>query len=219
MPLEADFRKLRMHVQAVKRFSRKAMPDILNNNMRKVLIGGKGYEGLVQLTPKATKEDIQLDMFTTVTTHGKRGGTHSVPRIIAIATAELTKMGIRPGGWDPASQAIWRNQVSQLAQAIMNSRIRGKGVIAAGWLEAAMNFGARGKSKKGAVLYPGGIAAQGYGVLPTESHLVATSHNVVPGANKISMPHLQRAIANAIADMRIYLRRKITEAIAKARQT
>lgn len=219
MPLTADFRKLSMHIRAVKRFSRKAMPDILNNNMRKVLIGGSGYEGLVQLTPKATKADIENDMRQMVTTVGKRGGSHSAPRIIAIAAAELTRMGIRPLGWDPASQAVWRDQVGQLAKAILAARIRGKGVIAAGWLEAAMNFGARGKSKGGATLFAGGIAAQGFGELPSESKLIATAHNVVPGADKISIPHLKRAIANAIKDMRIYIRRKITEAIAKARGT
>lgn len=217
MPLTADLRKFQQAVLQVKKYSRKAMPDILNNNMRKILIGGAGFEGLVQLTPKATAASIDADLKQMVTAVGKRGGTHSVPRIIAIAASDLTKMGIKPAGFDPASQAVWRNQVSQLAKAILNSRKRGASVIAAGWLEAALNFGAKGKG--GAKLYAGGIAAQGFGVLPTETRLIATAHNVVPGADKISMPHLRRAIAGAIVDMRIYIRRKIGEAIAKAERT
>lgn len=217
MPLKADLESFKRHIVRVKQYSRKAMPDILNNNMRKILLGGQGFDGLVQLTPKATAADIDSDLRMMVTTVGKRGGTHTTPRIIAIAAKELTKMGIKPSGFDAASQAVWRNQVGQLARAIMASRKRGASVIAAGWLEAAMNFGARGKG--GAKLYAGGIAAQGFGELPTESRLVATAHNVVPGAEKISIPHLSRAIRNAIKDMRVYIRRKIGEAIAKAKQT
>lgn len=237
MPLDADIRKFQMTIRTVAKHSRKAMPEILRNNMLKVLIGGPGYDGIIQLTPKATVSQIKEDMARMVTYSGPRGGAHAVPLSILLAakavsgrgsgrknTGEFGMKGGKGAGkfGKTAGDKLWRFLVGAQARRIIAARLRGRTFISAGWLKPAMTFGARGGktgNAGGAKLLPEGEASKSYGVLPSESRLVAESVNVVDGARQVSAPVIQRAIANAIKDMRVYIRKKLTQAIERARKT
>jgi hypothetical protein len=199
--------------------------QVLNKSVLQVVVGSGGGKGLVQLTTKATENRIRNDMNTMVTAVGKRGGTHSVPRIIALATNALVKRGVRPLGWGAEEQLRWRSEVSAECDKIMRARIQSRAYIAAGWLWCAMEMAANvpghGLTRlraKDLPLHTGrrGDASKSYAKAATRSTLFAGVYNVCEGAAKVITPGMIQLAVNAETNnLRQYFFRGIGKEIKK----
>lgn len=148
-----------------------------------VIIGGKGFKGAMQLTPKASKAAIK-----------------SIPyeELAGYVAAKLRAKGlIGKGSGRKWSTAQFKNAVAWERKR----RSQASGYTAfAGWDKAARAFGGRGlKNVTGSA---NKLSRFGYGTKATNNiNPVAWLVNTAPMAEKIGLEPLQKAITNVARDM------------------
>lgn len=135
MQIKYDFSGLNKALAQKVQLSRTPVVDIVQDAAMKVLIGTGTGEGLVQLTRKATKEQIKADLNKPVAgTIGKpsrpRGRTITRPLLFWLALNVLKRTG---AGYVPEI-------VKQTMAAILKMRIASRAYIAAGWLHCARDL-------------------------------------------------------------------------------
>lgn len=204
-------------------------PDVLNKSVLQVVVGSGGNKGLVQLTRKATEQRIREDLSRMVTSVGKRGGSHSVPLVVLLATQWLTERGERPapGAIRPGSSEAqdWRNKVSHACQRVIAARIQSRAFIAAGWLWAAAELApkvpgntlSRLMGSKNLPLKSGGEAARSFAIAAHTGKLFAGVYNTSSGAGVICTTGvIQLAVNGETNNLRQYFLRGLGDGIKKA---
>lgn len=224
MPAKVDTSRLMDAIRKMQDIPKKEGPAILNKSVLQVVIGSGGNKGLVQLTKKATEAQIKTDLSQMVTTVGKRGGTKSTPRVIALAAQALVKKGIRPRSWSQEDQLLWRSQVSDMADRIIKARVKSRAFMAAGWLFAAAdmaqkagNQNLRISKNKSIELKSNGEAKDSFAKAAKAGTPIAGAYNTATGAEKICTPGvLQLAINGETNNIRKYLTEGFKSAIKKS---
>ncbi len=181
-----DTRAFAQAVAFVERESGKDGAEILNKAGLSVIIGGRGFRGLIQLTPRADAGQI-------------RG--MPIPVLVA---AVIRRRG------DGLSRAELRNAV----KAERARRLRSRGYTAGpGWHKAALAFGGRGvRTQPG---FSRSDAAKGSGKKARPANLVAEIVNTAPAASRIGSAALSQALSGVTADLTAYGNRKMQERFNK----
>lgn len=166
------------------------VPDIINKNALKVVIGAKGVRGVMKRTPRASREAIK-----------------SVPisDIARIVMARARKRG----------EKLTARERDKRIRAEYNRRIRSIGYTAGpGWDKAARALGGRGvRRQKG---FEMSEAAKGRGKKARASYDFAEIVNTAPAAEEIGIEPLQEAIRDVARDMQAYADRKLVETLRRA---
>lgn len=222
---KVDLSRFYTALQAVMDVPKKSGPDVLNKSVLQVTVGSGGGKGLVHHTRKATEKRIREDLSQMVTAVGKRGGSHSAPRVVLLATNYLVKRGVRPMGWGHDEQIRWRAEVSQACEAIIKARVQSRAYIAAGWLWAAMDLASkvpghtltRLAKGKGLPLKGNGEASKSFSRHATEGNLFAGVYNTSNGAGiVVTTGTIQLAVNGETNNLRAYFIGRFSEDIAKA---
>lgn len=159
--------------------------DSLNRGALTFVIGAKGVEGAMQLTPKADKGAIR-----------KLTDKELAPDVVA----KLKKKGGK----------FTRKDIAEGIKKERNRRIRAAGYTAyAGWSNAAKAFGGRGV--KGVTESKKKLARFGSGTKADPKRLAAELVNTAPAIELIGVPAAQKALDNAAGDLMDYGHRKIQE--------
>ncbi len=205
--LQVSLKGFQQTVAAIAAVKKTLIPDELNAQMLKVLIGAKGAKGgLVQVTKKASAETIRADMSRHV---GK------IPMSRALAIKALKKTGAK---FTPA-------QIDALEEKIIAARVRSRAFMAASWLFSAFDLA---RSVKGANLtransVPLTTEARREGKKANDADSSpakpgkdrCTIYNTADGAARVATGPIPRALNNARLDMIKYLGRKFGEQVAK----
>ncbi len=177
-------------VDFVEKNTLRTAKESINRAGLHVIIGGKGFKGAMQLTPKANKGAIKAV---------------SPQQVAGAVAARLRTEGKKV---DAATFA-------ELVGKEIKRRIRAIGYTAfAGWDKAARAFGGRGlKNVTGSDKK---LSRFGYGTKATNNiNPVAVLVNTAPWAEKIGLEPLQKAITNVSRDMVEYALRKMGETFKK----
>lgn len=229
MPSKVDLSRFHAALARMMDVPKKHGPDVLNKSVLQVVVGSGGNKGLVQLTRKATEQRIREDLSRMVTNVGRRGGSHSVPLVVLLATQWLTERGERPaaGAIRPGSSEAqdWRNKVSQACQRITAARIQSRAFIAAGWLWAAAELApkvpgntlSRLMGSKHLPLKSGGEAARSFAIAAHTGRLFAGVFNTSSGAGIICTAGvIQLAVNGETNNLRQYFLRGLGDGIKRA---
>lgn len=178
-------------IELVERETGRAAKDSINRAALHVIIGGKGFQGAMQLTAKASKAKIV-------------GLDRSL-------VAGFVANKLRASG---GLKGLSKGQFNTLVENEIKRRVRAIGYTAfAGWNNAAKAFGGRGlKNVTGSVKK---LSRFGYGK-KAASNLTpeATLTNTTPMAEIIGREPLEKAITNVARDLVEYVARKL-QATAK----
>jgi len=224
MTMKADLAAFRAQMRATLKQTKKDEVEFLNKRSVQVLIGSKGFPGAVQITKKATKQQIRKDLNKKYHVAGSRGGKSGgdVKLLWILASKALKKQGIGKG----MNPVQWRSAVAQMAERIWKARDASRAYLAAGWLAAVRAMGHTRRSDNGRSLRPVGTSKGriGWGSIATTSKLRFEAYN-----NAISNgPHdrrgyveslvkgaLQLAIRSQRRDMEQHLKRTIEKTMRK----
>lgn len=209
-------------LSALARVKNRRYADLVNKHLLQVVVGAKGVSGLAQLTKKATEERILADMNKPV--GGKR-------LVVRLAIAWLKSRG----------EQVSTGSIDSAANSIIRARIISRAFIAASWLHSAQKLAAfvpghtLTRLTDGKVpMYYGGYAAKSAratSALESMKVFTATVYNTSPshpnnvkkgtgpGAEQVARQAINRALGNAIRDMRrgIAIENGRLEARARAR--
>lgn len=187
-----DDREFGRAIELVERETGRAAKDSINRAGLHVIIGGKGFKGAMQLTPKATKSSIKAV---------------SPEQVAATVANRLRASGKKA---DSATFA-------QLVAKEIKRRIRAIGYTAyAGWNNAAKAFGGRGL--KGMTASSKKLSRFGYGQKAISTMTpTATLTNTAPAAEKIGLEPLQKAITNVARDLVEYVNNKLNGTFKKVK--
>lgn len=184
---------LRRYGQATK----KDMGEIVLRAAKTIAIGGKGVQGAVQLTPKATAAKIKEEL--------AQDGLAF--RLLASPRARKPR---KLAGW--SSKGKKAAEIRAAAKILVNARKSSAAATVAGWIKVVRDLGVpRGKrvSAKGG---PGKSTA----TKPTARRLESVLINRARGADVVGREALAKAVANAAADMMAFAERKLAQTAAKA---
>lgn len=207
MPITVDATRFTNMVREIAAARGKTEAETLNKGMVTILIGSGSGDGLVQLTPKATKERIISDR--------TKGGS-----LVKSATNVLKKSGFFKSG-QKHTRAEINAKIKEVCAAILKAKVKSRSYIAASWLNASFSLRGisgvhhRGRKVKGTIQWPSGTAAKSFCIPATESNLTVRAFSYARGAELISGPHVQTAFNNAALDMEIYFIQKMAKAMAK----
>jgi hypothetical protein len=221
-----DFSGLNKALSQKVQISRTPIVDIVQDAAMKVLIGTGTGEGLVQLTRKATKEQIKADLNKPVAgTIGKpsrpRGRTITRPLLFWLALNVLKRTG---AGYVPEI-------VKQTMAAILKMRIASRAYIAAGWLHCArdlhekspylqkkhkltrlkarnMPMVDKAESGSAANSFATPVKVNGY-----TASIVLT--NTSRGGGTVGIEFVQQALNNATQDVMEYVDKKVAIGLVK----
>jgi hypothetical protein len=186
----ADFKldtsELTKAFEEYRQATQKDMADILNRAGKNVAFKAIRY------TPSASKESVRTGLDIDVTY--KDG--HDVLLKYLVVNAFLKKHG---------QKAVGGKEMGVAASNFMKGRMKTIGYIKAGWLNAALDFGATLSKRP----YPKGFAAKGYGKKASPLNLNAALANFATGANLVGVAGLQRAIDETARDMIDYAQKKM----------
>lgn len=185
-----DDREFGRALEFVERTTGRTAKESINRAGLHVIIGGKGFKGAMQLTPKAARSKIKAV---------------SHKEIAGYVAAKLRSKGLVGG-----SGRQWSSK--QFANAMRferKRRLRAVGYTAfAGWNNAARAFGGRGL--KGVTASGKKLARFGYGKkAATTINPEAILTNTAPMAERIGLIPLQMAITNVARDLVEYATRKL----------
>lgn len=197
-------------LSALAKVKNKGYADLVNKHLLQVVVGAKGesgraVHGLVHLTKKATEARIVADMEQVV--NGK-------PRVVGLAIAWLAKRG----------DQINAERIKWAVGKIIQARIISRAFIAASWLHSAQKLApfvpghtlTRLTDAKVPMYYNAHAGRTARADPATENMKVfkATVYNTSPshpfnvrkgtgdGAAKVAKAAINRALGNAIRDMR-----------------
>lgn len=206
-------------VAAIAQVKKTLFADELNKQMLKVLVGAKGVKGLVQLSRKASAEEIRAEMARPVTYAIKGRGKAFTNRLSRVLAAQALH---KKGG------KITRGELDAMEQTIIKARVRSRAFIAASWLFSAFDLA---RHVPGSDLNrdsnvpmttearrPGKRASDADSDPARAGKDKVTVFNTADGAAKITGGMIPRALNNARKDMIKYLGRKFGEAVAKRRR-
>lgn len=199
-------------LSALARVKDKSYADLVNKHLLQVVVGAKGesgrtVHGLVHLTKKTTEQRILSDM--------KRPTGHPpIEMAFALAIQSLTKRG----------EQISTGSIQRVANLIVQARIKSRAFIAASWLHSARKLApfvpghTLTRLMDGKIpMYYGGHADRTARAIPAregQKIFTATVYNTSPshpnnvrdggsdGAAKVARAAINRALGNAILDMR-----------------
>lgn len=171
----------------------KAAPVVINKAALHVIIGGKGFLGAMQLTPKADKSKIKA---------------LSRELVSAFVANKLRAEG--------KLKSTSADAFQQMVSKEIKRRVRAIGYTAfAGWNNAAKAFG--GTGLKNVTASPKKLARLGYGEKARKSwEPTATLTNTAPWAEKIGTKALEMAITNVARDMQEHQLNKMATKIFDA---
>lgn len=232
MSKKYDVSGLEAAMREMRKYSRKSATELVNHNLIKIALGSSNGKGLVHYTEKATAERIKSDMKKMVTVTGRDGRTNTVPLIIAIASAWLTKKS-------PAASALaktkkgrnraWQSQMKMACAKILRARLKSRQYIATGWLYAARDLASKVPGSKLTRLgkdslpkkenWKGGTAAQSFAKAARQiGEIKATLSSTSRGAEVVVTPQTYaQAISDAIHDIRIGINHKLKQMAKRAR--
>lgn len=194
--------------------TRKTSAEVVNKCALQVLIGGKGFKGAVQVTPRTTKGEVRKALNVKHHAWSFGGKSKSTKLLFLLASKALVRRGFKF-----KNLANWNANVAIMAQRIARARDRSRSFLAAGWLKAAAQLGGRTRE----TTLPGGRAGEGRAIKATVSRLIATAFNssVDGGKRRRSMnvPRVTAIVQNALnnalragkSDMETYVVRKELE--------
>lgn len=193
----------------------------LNRAGKTFVIGAKGVQGAMQLTPKASKAAIAA-------VSKKKVGAYVAAQLRkkgqVVGRRKGDRAGIQrnaqghyvkgSGKIAYASGAISGSDFKALVKKEISRRKRAAGYTAyAGWSNAAKAFGARG------VKGVGGSAKKetrhGFGKKADTKHLIAELVNTAPAIETIGIGPAQQVLNNTAKDLMDYANRKIQEVLTK----
>ncbi len=171
-------------LEFVERETGRTAKESINRAALHVIIGGKGFQGAMQLTPKASKSAINAVDKDKVAGFVAKKAQEKGTRLTAAEFADAVKKEIK-------------------------RRVRAIGYTAfVGWNNAAKAFGGRGL--KGVTESPKKEARFGYGTKATSNvNPEAILTNTAPMSERIGLEPLQKAITNVARDLVEYAMRKI----------
>lgn len=186
-----DDREFAKAVEFVIQETGKEAPVVINRAALHVVIGGRGFQGAMQLTPKADKSKIK-------------------------ALSDVTIAGYITGKLRAQGQTVDRSTFGELVVKERKRRLRAIGYTAyAGWNNAARAFGGRGL--KNVTASPKKTARFGYGDKAKRSNEpTAVLTNTAPEAEKIGKRPLDVAITNVARDLNQYALGKMVDRIFNA---
>lgn len=196
----ADIRVFLESMRAIARVPGRHGADVTNASVMKVIIGSGGGPGIVQLTPKAEKQDILNDL----TQNGL------VYRLAARALQRKPFTGSR------------KKALEKMVNIIIAARIRSRGFIAASWLVCARKLrryvkGNLNRLGNGLEVRDKGEAATSFVIPASGQRLTGGAFSTADGAKKVSSDALiQAAVDYATHDNLEYVRRKFGSAISDA---
>lgn len=192
--------------------TKRTASEELNKQLLQLVIGAKGSKGLVQLTKKATVERITADMSKLVNNGSRGGKTRTLGQMLGILL--LKKRG----------EAITAASIDSAAAAILKARIQSRAFIAASWLlsgrELAKHVPSARLDRMGDGDIPvrhGGYVEKTARAIPAtlnQNVFTASVFNTSPshpnntqggksaGAEKVARAGMNRALGNAIRDMK-----------------
>lgn len=187
-------------MRAIARVPGRHGADVTNSSMMKVIIGSGGGPGIVQLTPKADKQQILNDL----TANGL------VYRLASKALRRKPYTGTR------------KKALENMVNVIITARVRSRGFIAASWLVCARKLrryvkGNLNRLGRNIETRDKGEAATSFVIPASGNRLTAGSFSTAEGAKVVSPDALiQAAVDYATADNLVYIRRKFGAAISDA---
>jgi len=153
----------------------KNLVEVVNRGALTAIIGGRGVQGAMQRTPRASQQAIM-----------------AVP-IRFIAASAIKRLKEKQGRFT-------RKQLYHAIAVEYRRRVGAIGYTAyVGWNKAAMAFGGRGLGKRAASQI--GYATKGYGIPAQPSNLTAVMVNAAPAADSIGRQALQDALNDVARDM------------------
>lgn len=206
MSVKVDLTRFKTLVREIARYRKKDEAEVLNKGLTTAIIGSSKYEGIVQLTPKATRERIRADL--------KKNDINN----------RLSIVLMKREGWYAGkhSREETRQKIAEISKARLAKRLKSRAYIAAGWIKGLQDLGilgSRTKGKRETNFWQGGTAAQGYGVPATAAKLIAKVFNMSRGANKVSAVAIAKGIHNASEDMADYFRKKLGDRLRQLSRT
>jgi hypothetical protein len=178
-----DTRDFEKAIRKVIDASGKDAADILNKAGRTLILGGRGFGGLIKLFPRADKEKIR-----------------------AIPQAVLASIVAKKFGRGTLSRAEFGREMRKVRARRMSAVGYHAGP---GWHEAARAFGGRGvRTQSG---YKRSMAARGRGARALARRLVAEVVNTAPAAAKIGQDAMRKALSNTTRDLISYANRKLEQ--------
>lgn len=182
---QLDLREFSEALRFVEEVTQKEAPVLLNKAALNVVIGGAGYMGAVQLTPKADAGRIRA----------------SLPLDVAVRI--VRKRAALAGRFLSRAAAV------KAARALIRERQRAAGYTRGpGWSKAARAFGGRGV--RTTERFEVSMARFGMGKKASAQDLVAELLNTAPAAEKIGFQALQQAVNNVVRDLVAYGERKLS---------
>lgn len=180
-----DDKEFAKAVEFVEKATGRTARETINRAGLHVIIGGKGFQGAMQLTPKASKSAIRA-----IDKEAVRG--------------YLAK---KLGGF----KGMTKGQIAALVVQEIKRRVRAIGYTAfVGWSNAAKAFGGRGL--KGVTGSAKKLARFGLGRKATSTtNPEAVLVNTAPMAEKIGLTPLQKAITNVARDLVEYGTRRLAK--------
>lgn len=172
----------------------------LNKMALTFVIGAKGVQGAMQLTPKADRAKIKAV---------------SDKQLAGYVAAKLRKSGkLAKRGAKREKGQFSTAQFKNAMRFERQRRLRAAGYTAyAGWSNAAKAFGGRGV--KGVTESTKKEARHGYGKKASPERLLSLLVNTAPAIEEIGYPAAQKALDNAAADQIVYAQKKIQELLNK----
>jgi hypothetical protein len=183
MNISIDTRDFEKAVKKVIDASGKDAAEILNKAGRTLILGGRGFPGLIKLFPRADKAKI-------------RAIPHAV--LAGIVAKKFSK------------GTISRAQFNREMKKVRARRLQAVGYHAGpGWNEAARAFGGRGVRTQGG--YRRSLAARGRGTRAMARRLVAEVVNTAPAAARIGGDAMRQALSYTTRDLLSYAERKLQQ--------
>lgn len=184
---QLDISSFQSALQFVERATGRPMAVSLNRGAKTAIIGAKGKQGAMQLTPKADKSAIR--------SISDRLLAGFVIRKMRAAGEKLTAQGI--------AEAVKKERTR---------RLRASGYTAyVGYSNAAKAFG--GTGIKGVGPSEKKLAKHGYGIKANPTDLAAEFGNTAPAAELIGYEALQQGIDNAAQDLVDYGVKKLQDEV------
>jgi len=181
MSFEIDTRDFEKAINKVIDVTGKDSAEILNRAGRALILGGRGFQGLIKLFPRADRAKIRaipLPVLAAIV-HRKHG---------QLTRAEFIR-------------AMKREKARRLAAVGYHA--------GPGWHEAARAFGGRGVRTQGG--YRRSLAARGSGSRAQARRLVAEVINTAPAAAKIGGEAMRAALGNVTRDLIRYATWKLNQ--------
>lgn len=199
-------------IVAMAKARKKVFPEELNRQMLKALVGGQGFEGLVQLTTKASEEEIRAFLSQEVTYQIKGKGTPLRAKMSRVLAAE---------GVFKRDGKVTKAALDEMEKLLINARVRSRAFMAASWLFSAFDL---------AKSVPGNTLTRQSSVPMTdqakrrkantadsdparEGKNKVTVFNTAEGARKVAMKFIPKALNNVVKDMRLYLGKKYAQTV------